>query len=83
MQNTASMIFLPFPITGALLIECWFIIFFSSVNPDVTSDQKRHPPPRHHPPAEEAQLEGRSRSLGLTGTIWVLILPCLSILLAL
>ncbi|XP_075876480.1 glypican-5a [Nelusetta ayraudi] len=52
------------------------------LSPDVTSDQKHHPPHRHHPPAEDSHLHGRSRSLGLTRAIWVLILPCLNILLA-
>ncbi|XP_051234997.1 glypican-5a [Dicentrarchus labrax] len=56
----------------------------SKLSPDVTSDHKHHHHHHHHyPPAEDSEMEGRSRSLGLTGAIWVLILPCLHMLLAL
>ncbi|XP_029354920.1 glypican-5a [Echeneis naucrates] len=53
----------------------------SRLNPDVTSDNKNHY--HHHPPAKDSKLEGKSRGLGLTGGIWILILPCLYIPLAL
>ncbi|XP_038557204.1 glypican-5a isoform X1 [Micropterus salmoides] len=54
----------------------------SKLSPDVTDDhkQQRH---HHYPPAKDSEMEGRSRSLGLTGTIWVLIFPCLHMLRAL
>ncbi|TMS13537.1 glypican-5a [Larimichthys crocea] len=55
----------------------------SKLSPDVTGDHKHHHHHRHYPPAEDSEVEGRSRSLGLTPAIWVLILPFLHILLAL
>ncbi|TKS70281.1 Glypican-5 Secreted glypican-5 [Collichthys lucidus] len=55
----------------------------SKLSPDVTGDHKHHHHHRHYPPAEDSEVKGRSRSLGLTPAIWVLILPCLYILLAL
>ncbi|XP_022623637.1 glypican-5 isoform X1 [Seriola dumerili] len=55
----------------------------SKMNPDVTGDHKHHHHYHHHPPVEDSEVEGRSRGLGLTGAIWVLILPCLHMLLAL
>ncbi|KAK5915477.1 hypothetical protein CesoFtcFv8_001063 [Champsocephalus esox] len=55
----------------------------SKLSPDVTSDQKRRHHNHHYPRAEDSAREGRSRSFGLTGAIWVLILPCLHMLLAL
>ncbi|XP_020491577.1 glypican-5a [Labrus bergylta] len=53
----------------------------SKMSPDVAGDHRQHH--HHYPPAEDSETEGRSRSLGLTGAIWVLILPCLHMLLAL
>ncbi|XP_034536533.1 glypican-5a isoform X1 [Notolabrus celidotus] len=55
----------------------------SKLSPDVAGDHRHHHHHHHYPPAEDSELEGRSRSLGLTGAIWVLILPCLHMLLAL
>ncbi|KAK5874119.1 hypothetical protein PBY51_019094 [Eleginops maclovinus] len=55
----------------------------SKLSPDVTGDQKHRHHNHHYPPAEDSAKEGRSRSFGLTGAIWVLILPCLHMLLAL
>ncbi|XP_056228036.1 glypican-5a [Seriola aureovittata] len=55
----------------------------SKMSPDVTGDHKHHHHYHHHPPVEDSEVEGRSRGLGLTGAIWVLILPCLHMLLAL
>ncbi|XP_030271444.1 glypican-5a [Sparus aurata] len=55
----------------------------SKLSPDVTGDHKHQHHHHHYPPAEDSEAEGRSRSLGLTGAIWVLILPCLHMLLAL
>ncbi|XP_071345070.1 glypican-5a [Trachinotus anak] len=55
----------------------------SKLSPDVTGDHKHHHHYHHHPPVEESEMEGRSRGLGLTGAIWVFILPCLHMLLAL
>ncbi|XP_042347697.1 glypican-5a [Plectropomus leopardus] len=52
----------------------------SKLSPDVTGDHKHH---HHHYPAEDSEMRGTSRSLGLTGAIWALILPCLHMLLAL
>ncbi|KAK2920078.1 glypican-5a isoform X1 [Channa argus] len=55
----------------------------SKLSPDVTGDHRHHHYHHHHPPANDSEMEGRSRSLRLTGAIWVLILPCLHIFLAL
>ncbi|XP_036951564.1 glypican-5a isoform X1 [Acanthopagrus latus] len=55
----------------------------SKLSPDVTGDHKHQHHHHHYPPAEDSEAKGRSRSLGLTGAIWVLILPCLHMLLAL
>ncbi|XP_053174628.1 glypican-5a [Scomber japonicus] len=49
------------------------------LSPDVTSDRNHHH--HHYPPAEGSEI--RSRSLGLTGSVSALILPCLHMLLAL
>lgn len=54
----------------------------SKLSPDVTGEHKNHHH-RQYPPAEDSEMQGRSRSVGLTGAIWVLILPCLHMLLAL
>lgn len=54
----------------------------SKLSPDVTGDHKHHHH-YHHPPAKDSEIEGRSRSLRLTGAIWVLVLPCLHMLQAL
>ncbi|KAK9542895.1 hypothetical protein VZT92_000718 [Zoarces viviparus] len=54
----------------------------SKLSPDVTGDHKHHHH-HHYPPAGDSEVEGRSRSLGLAGAIWVLILPCFHMLLAL
>ncbi|XP_049905126.1 glypican-5a [Epinephelus moara] len=54
----------------------------TKLSPDVTGDHKHHHH-HHYPPAEDSVIGGRSRSLGLTGAIWALILPCLHMLLAL
>lgn len=54
----------------------------SKLSPDVTGDHKHHHHHHHYPPAEDSEIQ-KSRSLGLTGAIWVLILPCLHMLLAL
>ncbi|XP_069029466.1 glypican-5a [Embiotoca jacksoni] len=54
----------------------------SKLNPDVTSDHKHHHH-YHHPPVKDSEMEGRSRSLRLTGAIWILVLPCLHMFLAL
>ncbi|XP_022047246.2 glypican-5a [Acanthochromis polyacanthus] len=51
----------------------------SKLSPDVTGDHKHHHH-YHHPPAKDSEIEGRSRSLRLTGAIWVLVLPCLHML---
>ncbi|KAM3877066.1 glypican-5a [Diretmus argenteus] len=52
----------------------------SKLSPDVASDHRHH----HHPHGEDSEMEGRSSSHGrLTGTIWVFILTCLQMLLAL
>ncbi|XP_034738014.1 glypican-5a [Etheostoma cragini] len=55
----------------------------SNLSPDVTRDHKHHHHHHHYPPAEDSEMDGRSRGLGLTGAIWVLILPCLHMLMAL
>uniref|UniRef100_A0A8D3BIT0 Glypican-5-like n=1 Tax=Scophthalmus maximus TaxID=52904 RepID=A0A8D3BIT0_SCOMX len=55
----------------------------SKTSPDVTGDHKHHHHYHHHPPVEDAEMEGRAGGPGLTGAIWVLILPCLHMLLAL
>ncbi|XP_041799591.1 glypican-5a [Chelmon rostratus] len=55
----------------------------SKLSPDVAGDHKHHHHHRHYPPAEDSEMQDRSRSLGLTGAIWVLIMPCLHMLLAL
>ncbi|XP_018539347.1 glypican-5a [Lates calcarifer] len=55
----------------------------SKMSPDVSGDHKHHHHYHHHPPVEDSEMEGRSRGLRLTGAIWVLILPCLHMLLAL
>ncbi|CAK6965888.1 glypican-5a [Scomber scombrus] len=49
------------------------------LSPDVTSDRNHHH--HHYPPAQGSEI--RSRSLGLTGSVSVLLLPCLHMLLAL
>lgn len=54
----------------------------SKLSPDVTSDHKHHHH-YHHPPAKDSEIESKSRSFKLTGAIWVLVLPCLHMLLAL
>lgn len=54
----------------------------SKLSPDVTGDHKHHHH-YHHPPAQDSEIEGTSRSFRLTGAIWVLVLPCLHMLLAL
>uniref|UniRef100_UPI003AAEC9E0 glypican-5a n=1 Tax=Centroberyx gerrardi TaxID=166262 RepID=UPI003AAEC9E0 len=52
----------------------------SKLSPDVSSDHRHH----HHPYGEDSETEGRSSSHGsLTGAIWVLMLPCLQMLLTL
>ncbi|XP_029986811.1 glypican-5 [Sphaeramia orbicularis] len=53
----------------------------SKLSPDVTSDHKHHHHHHHSPSAEDSETDGRSRSQGLTRAIWVLILPCLHLLL--
>ncbi|XP_067442635.1 glypican-5a [Thunnus thynnus] len=55
----------------------------TKLSPDVTSDRNHHHHPHHYSPAEASEIGGRSRSLGLTGSISLLILPCLHMLLAL
>lgn len=56
----------------------------SKLSPDVSSDHRHHHHNHHHhPPAEDSQTEVGSKSTGLTGAIWVLIPPCLHLLLAL
>ncbi|KAM8894361.1 glypican-5a [Spinachia spinachia] len=57
----------------------------SKLSPDVTGDHKHHHHHHHHhyPPADESEVEGRSRSLGLAGAIWILMLPCFHMLMAL
>ncbi|XP_074471138.1 glypican-5a isoform X1 [Sebastes fasciatus] len=54
----------------------------SKLSPDVTGDHKHHHHHHHYPPAEDSEIQ-KSRSLGPTGAIWVLILPSLHMLLAL
>ncbi|XP_007554000.1 glypican-5a [Poecilia latipinna] len=51
----------------------------SKMSPDVTSDYKHHH--YHHPPAKDSEIDGKSHSLRLTGAIWVLVLPCLHMIL--
>ncbi|KAM4743561.1 glypican-5a [Anableps anableps] len=51
----------------------------SKMSPDVTSDYKHHH--YHHPPAKDSEIDGNSHSLRLTGAIWVLVLPCLHMIL--
>ncbi|KAM4592884.1 glypican-5a [Odontesthes bonariensis] len=53
----------------------------SKLSPDATGDYKRHH--YHHPPAKDAEMDGSSSSFRLIGGIWVLVLPCLHMLLAL
>ncbi|KAM7405997.1 hypothetical protein PAMP_000403 [Pampus punctatissimus] len=52
----------------------------SKLSPDVTSDRNHH---HHHYPSAEGSEMGRSKSLGLTGSIFVFILPCIQMLLGL
>ncbi|XP_006780389.1 glypican-5a [Neolamprologus brichardi] len=54
----------------------------SKLSPDVTGNHKHHLH-YHHPPAKDSEVKGRSRSFRLTAAIWVLVLPCLHVLLAL
>lgn len=67
----------------SVLLTDLLVYALSSVSPDVAGDHKHHHHHRHYPPAEDSEMQGRSRSLGLTGAIWVLIMPCLHMLLAL
>ncbi|XP_041841463.1 glypican-5a isoform X2 [Melanotaenia boesemani] len=53
----------------------------SKLRPDVTSDHRHHH--YHHPPAKDSEIDGRSNSIRLIGAIWILVLPCLHMLLAL
>ncbi|KAM7424311.1 hypothetical protein PAMA_000582 [Pampus argenteus] len=53
----------------------------SKLSPDVTSDRSHHH--HHHNPSAEGSEMGRSKSLGLTGSIFVFMLPCLQMLLGL
>ncbi|XP_047436642.1 glypican-5a isoform X2 [Mugil cephalus] len=54
----------------------------SKPGPDVAGDHKHHHH-YHHPPVKDSEIKGRSGSLGPTGATWVLVLPCLHMLLAL
>uniref|UniRef100_A0A1A8MFV3 Glypican 5 n=5 Tax=Nothobranchius TaxID=28779 RepID=A0A1A8MFV3_9TELE len=53
----------------------------SNMSPDVTGDYRHHH--YHHPPAEDSEIDGSSGNLRLTGAIWVLVLACLHMILAL
>ncbi|KAM6942836.1 glypican-5a [Xenentodon cancila] len=56
----------------------------SKLSPDVTGDYKHHHHHHHYhyPPAKDSEMDGKSSSLSLIGAIWVLVLPCLHMLLA-
>ncbi|XP_028332108.1 glypican-5a [Gouania willdenowi] len=51
----------------------------SKMGSDETGDHHQY----HQPPAKDSEIKGTSRSFRLTRTIWVLILPCLQVLLTL